>query len=311
MGGEFNDTRPAVSRTYKDALFRMVFGKEQSLLQLYNALNGTDYTDGEALEVVTLENAIYMNLKNDVAFLLADWLNLYEHQSTPNPNIPLRSLFYIGREYEKLVERQSLYSSAPAQIPNPRFVVFYNGVEEMAERTVLKLSDLYRHQEEAPELELKVCLLNINRGYNDAIMEQCRLLSEYMQYVDKVRTLAAAMPIDEAVERAVTESIRQGILADFLTKYRREAVQVSIFEYDEEREMRLMREMERKYWLQEGIQEGRQAENTLHIRNLMETMKLTLEQAMDALKIPMEEQDFYTAKIQEYMKSASKSISQN
>lgn len=304
MGGEFNDTHPAVSRTYKDTLFRMVFGEERSLLQLYNALNDTEYTDGDDLEIVTLENAIYMNLKNDVAFLLSDWLNLYEHQSTTNPNIPLRNLFYISREYEKLVVRQSLYSSAPVRIPTPRFVVFYNGMGEMEERTVLKLSDLYYHSEEAPELELKVCLLNINKGYNGALMEQCRLLSEYMQYVDKVRTHAAAMPIDEAVERAVTESIRQGILSDFLTKYRREAVQVSIFEYDEEREMRLMREMERNYWLQEG----RQTENILRICNLMESMKLPMDQAMDALKIPAEEQDFYTAKIQEHTKLHSLEI---
>ena len=111
MGGETNETRPAVNRTYKDTLFRMIFSDKQGLLQLYNALNGTDYSDADALEVITLENAIYMNLKNDVAFLLSDWLNLYEHQSTLNPNMPLRNLFYICREYEKLVERKSLYSS--------------------------------------------------------------------------------------------------------------------------------------------------------------------------------------------------------
>ena len=115
-----------------------------------------------------------------------------------------------------------------------------------------------------------------------------------MQYVDKVRTYARNMPLDEAVEQAVTESLRQGILSDFLTKYRREAIQMSIFEYDEEKEMRLMRQAEQKYWMQEGIQQR----SVIDIRNLMETMNLILNQAMDALKIPVEEQEAYAARIQ-------------
>ena len=298
MGEDTKQIRPTAKRTYKDTLFRMIFGEKQGLLQLYNALNGTHYTDEKDLEVVTLENAIYMNLKNDVAFILADWLNLYEHQSTSNPNMPLRGLFYICRQFEKLVEQQSLYSSVRIQIPNPRFVVFYNGIEPQEECKILRLSDLYCHPEETPELELTVCVLNINKGYNHAILEQCRLLSEYVQYVDKVRTYARNMPLDEAVEQAVTESLRQGILSDFLTKYRREAIQMSIFEYDEEKEMRLMRQAEQKYWMQEGIQQGVQQRSVIDIRNLMDTMNLNLNQAMDALKIPVEEQEAYAARIQ-------------
>ena len=285
---------PAINQKYKDTLFRMIFRERQNLLQLYNALNGTNYTNESELDIVTLENAIYMNIKNDVAFLLADNLNLYEHQSTYKPNMPLRDLFYICREYEKLIGLESLYRRKAIQIPNPRFVVFYNGTDWHEEYQILKLSDLYLQQEEQPELELKVQMLNINIGYNKAIMDQCQTLSEYMQYVNKVRTYAETMPIQEAVEQAVTESIQQGILSDFLCRFRREAIQMSIFEYNEEETLRLIRQDER----QEGYEQGVQQNSEEGIRNLMKNLKLNLNQAMDALNIPAEEQPMYAARIQ-------------
>lgn len=286
METNYTDRAPAINRTYKDTLFRMIFREKRNLLQLYNALNGTNYTKEADLEIVTLENAIYMNMKNDVAFLLADRLNLYEHQSTYNPNMPLRDLFYICREYEKLIEQTSVYSSTKIQIPNPHFIVFYNGIDWQEEYQILKLSDLYLHQEEQPELELKVRMLNINEGYNTSTVEQCKLLYEYMQYVNKVRKYSINKPIQEAVELAVTESIKQGILSDFLNKFRQEAIQMSIFEYDEEKEIRLLRQAERQGYTEESI------------CNLMETMKLSLNQAMDALKIPAEDRSMYAARIQ-------------
>ena len=294
MGTNNTDQIPVVNRTYKDTLFRMIFREKRNLLQLYNALNGTNYTEETDLEIVTLENAIYMNMKNDVAFLLADRLNLYEHQSTYNPNMPLRDLFYICREYEKLVGQENLYRRKKLQIPTPRFIVFYNGIDWQEEHQILKLSDLYLHREEHPELELKVRMLNINEGYNKTTVEQCKLLHEYMQYVDKVRNYSKTMPLQEAVEQAVTESIQQGILSDFLSKFRREAIQMSIFEYNEEETLRLIRQDERQEGIQSGIQQG--MENG--IRNLMETMKLSLNQAMDALKIPDEDRSMYATRIQ-------------
>lgn len=286
METSYTDQLPIVNRTYKDTLFRMIFREKRNLLQLYNALNGTNYIEEADLEIVTLENAIYMNMKNDVAFLLADRLNLYEHQSTYNPNMPLRDLFYICREYEKLVGQENLYRRKKLQIPNPRFVVFYNGIDWQEEYQILKLSDLYLHQEKQPQLELTVRMLNINKGYNKAVTEQCKLLSEYMQYVDKVRTHSKTMPLQKAVEQAVAESIQQGILSDFLNKFRQEAIQMSIFEYNEEETLRLIRQDER----QQGVEES--------ICNLMETMKLSLNQAMDALKIPAEDRSMYAARIQ-------------
>lgn len=241
-----------INRRYKGTLFRMIFQEKKNLLELYNALHNTSYINEEELKIVTLDNAIYMNMKNDVAFLMVDYLNMFEHQSTKNPNMPLRDLLYIAREYEKLIDKQSLYLSSKIKIPAPRFVVFYNGTEESLEKQTLKLSDLYYSQEENPELELKVQVLNINWGYNRELMQQCRVLWEYMQYIEKVRYYAEKMPIEQAVNCAVTECIKEGILAEFLEKYRREAIQVSIFEYDEERELRLIRQDERRQGIELG-----------------------------------------------------------
>ena len=232
-------------RTYKDSVFRMLYSRKEELLSLYNALNGTDYQDPERLEVTTLENAIYMNMKNDVSFLLDAEMMLYEHQSTWNPNMPLRDLIYITRLLEKYVNGESLYASTPVRIPAPHFVVFYNGSSDVSEDVILKLSDAFEERKgshlerKEPELELKVHFLNINQGYNEELMERCRTLREYSEFVARIRRYAAGeTAIEEAVDRAVTECIAEGILADFLRSQRAEVVAVSIFEYNEEEELK-------------------------------------------------------------------------
>ena len=249
-----------VQRNYKDTLFRMIFSDKEALLSLYNAMSGNDYDDPDELEIVTLENAIYMNKKNDLAFVIDSSLNLYEHQSTDSLNLPMRNLFYISRELEKLTRQQSLYSPKRVMVPTPRFIVFYNGKDTSWERKVEKLSDSYEQKMDNPELELKVTMLNINFGKNSELMKKCKTLFEYMQYVEKVRKYTAIMSISQAVERAVNESIKEGILADFLLKNKAEAVQMSIFEYDEEKEMKLIRrdmmEIGREQGLQQGLQQG-------------------------------------------------------
>ena len=204
------------NRKHKDSVFRMLYSRKEELLPLYNALNGTDYQDPGQLEVTTLENAIYMNMKNDVSFLLDAEMMLYEHQSTWNPNMPLRDLIYITRLLEKYVNRESLYASTPVRIPAPHFVVFYNGSSDVSEDVILKLSDAFEERKgshlerKEPELELKVHFLNINQGYNEELMERCRTLREYSEFVARIRRYAAGeTAIEEAVDRAVTEYRRR------------------------------------------------------------------------------------------------------
>lgn len=242
-----------VNRNYKDTLFRMLFKEPHALLELYNAINGTAHVDVTALEIITLENAIYMNMKNDVAFLVDCSMNLYEQQSTVNPNMPLRNLFYVAREYQMMVNQKSLYGKKRIKIPTPSFVVFYNGTWKQPERLEMKLSDAFATYIEEPALELKLIQLNISEGYNEVLKEKCPLLKEYVEYTERVRQYVRLMPLDEAVERAVRECIKEGILADFLRKNRMEAISVSIFEYDEEVELALLKEAEREEGIDIGI----------------------------------------------------------
>ena len=247
---------PKANQKYKDTVFRMLFSDKKNLLSLYNAINRTEYDDPEKLQTVTLENAIYMGMKNDLAFIIDMNLFLYEHQSTYNPNIPLRDLFYISAEYQKLVDRKSLYSSSLQKIPAPYFIVFYNGTEKQEEYWENSLSDAYENLNGEPKLELKVITLNINEGHNRELLEQCQTLREYAQYVTKVRKYAKEMNLDEAVERTVNECIQEGILKDFLRANRNEVIAMSIFEYDKEEEEKKLRKAEYEAGIQVGRQEG-------------------------------------------------------
>ena len=251
------ETGNQVYRSYKDRLFRMVFREKKELLGLYNAVNGTSYTDPEALTVVTLENAIYMNMKNDLAVVMDFYMDLYEHQSTYNPNIPLRNLHYVARELRSWSGGRTIYGRQLVKIPTPRFFVFYNGRDMQPERQVLKLSDAFINPEEDPALELKVVMLNINLGRNKELMEQCHTLLEYAQFVDRLRTCEKSMGREEAVKHTVDACIREGILRDFLLKYREEAIEMCIFEYDEEETLRQLGQQSYEEGVAAGIEQGR------------------------------------------------------
>ena len=248
---------PNAARNYKDRIFRMVFREKKALLALYNAMNETDYENEDDLKVTTLESALYLEMKNDVSFVLYDELLLYEHQSTKNPNLPLRNLFYVSDVYSELTKDLFLYGSVPVQLPEPKFVVFYNGLENMQEREVLKLSSLYAKKAEHISLELETLVLNVNVGYNKILMERCRQLSDYAQFVSEVRKrLSKKIPLSEAVNEAVEDCIQRGILAEFLSKNRAEVIKVSIYEYDEEKVKRMFKEECMKLGMEQGKQLG-------------------------------------------------------
>ena len=241
-----------VNRNYKDTVFRMLFQDRENLLSLYNAVNGTVYEDVDGLVITTLQDAVYMNYKNDVSFVFDFTLSIYEHQSTVNQNMPLRDLIYVSKVLQGQMKDQDIYSSRQIKLPTPKFVVFYNGTDEQPEKQTLRLSDAYEKQLEEVELELTVTVYNINYGHNQKLLEACQTLKEYAQYVAAVREYAKEMPLAEAVESAVDSCIRQGILADFLRKNRAEAIEMSIFEYDEEKHLK----SEREIWITEGKQLG-------------------------------------------------------
>lgn len=225
-----------VKRNYKARLFEMIFREKKELLELYNAVNQTNYKDPEALEINTLENAIYMSMHNDLSFIIDSRLYLYEHQSTYSPNLPLRYLMYVSDLYSQITKDANYYGSKRVKIPAPRFLIFYNGIEQRPEREEMRLSDSYNIIDSDPSLELKAVFLNINPGNNVKIVNTCKTLADYVEFTSRVRLYADDMPIEDAVEKVITECIEEGILAEFLKQNRAEAKKMSIYEYDEERQ---------------------------------------------------------------------------
>ncbi|MCM1539504.1 MAG: hypothetical protein NC254_14040 [bacterium] len=252
--------RRRVHRQAKDRLFRFLFEKDrEALLQLYNALNGTDYRDASLLQVVTIESAVYIVMKNDLAFVLAGTLNLYEHQSTYNPNMPLRFLIYLAQEYQKLAEqaKESLYGTRRMTLPAPRCVVFYNGEKEIPEEEILRLSDSFEsgRADTQADIELTVRMLNINHGHNRELMEKCKVLREYAVLVELSRQyLAGGTEPKKALDAAITDCIEQGILLGFLRDYRAEVLGMLLEEFDVKKYERSLREE----GIEEGIERGRE-----------------------------------------------------
>lgn len=243
----------SVKRDYKSSLFTMIYSDKNELLKLYNAVAGTNYEDPELLTITTLDNAIYMAMKNDVSFIIDCRLSLYEHQSTYNPNMPLRFLLYLADMYSSLTSGKNLYGTKKVLIPPPNFIVFYNGVDEEPDYQILKLSDLYEIKSDRISLELLVDMLNINHGHNKELLDACKSLKDYAEYIHRIRKYVNEMSIEEAVERAITECISEDILREFLVKNRRESMKYSIYEYNEAEHIR----MEREESFADGFEAGR------------------------------------------------------
>ena len=248
----------AGNREYKSSVFTMLLKEKENALNVFNALNGTDYKSKEDLEIQILENAIYLSFRNDASFIVADTLNLYEHQSTYNPNMPLRDLIYVANLLADIVKDENLFGEKLVQIPEPRFVTFYNGIEERPSVEELRLSDAYLTGTDVPRLELCCTVINMNPGHNNAFMKKCQILQEYTVFVEKVRLYRKAMSLENALERAIDECIREHVLEDFLRKQRAEVISMSVLEFNLEKQLVFQREAGREEGIQTGKQLGRE-----------------------------------------------------
>ena len=254
-------TAQKINRKYKDRLFRFVFRDKKDLLELYNAINGTDYHDAEELEVNTLEDVLYLGMKNDMSFLLDTSMSLYEHQSTWNENMPLRGLLYFAELYQRYLEENGYRLTGTGRrlpLPFPRYVVFYNGTKEEPDQTQLLLSDSFKGVEgEVPSLECRAVVLNINYGHNQAIMERCRRLKDYSEFIEEIRrNLRAGMVLEDAVEQGINACMERGILSDILSKSKMEVRKMLLTEYDERAEREYLRKEAIEIGLEEGLEQG-------------------------------------------------------
>lgn len=253
--------RQAVTRQYKDRLFRMAFREKHHLLALYNAINGSTYEDPEALEITTLEDVIYLGMKNDASFVLDAILNLWEHQSTLNPNMPVRALNYFAQLYQQYIKehRLNVYGTKLQKLPFPQYVVFYNGKSSAPDCMELRLSDAFIRSPNIPAdrqpcLEIRAMMLNINWGRNKELMDECQRLREYAQCIATIRSYEAdAEDRETAIAEAVNQCIAQGFLADILSKNKSEVIALFLTEYDEQAQRELDREEARAEGQTEGL----------------------------------------------------------
>lgn len=253
-----------INNKHKDRLFTFLFGREEHkdwTLSLYNAVNRTNYTEPDEIEIVTIENAVYMGMKNDLAFILHCHISLYEHQSTFNPNMPLRGLMYAGMLYDKYIHRHRLniYGSKVIRVPIPKLMTFYNGTDETEDRILLRLSDAFPDGADIREsdIEVTVTMLNINHGRNRELMKACRPLAEYAWFIEEIRkNQAGKMDIETAVDKAIDDMPDAYVIKTILIANRAEVKQMCITEYDEAETMRMFREEAREEGRLEGRLEG-------------------------------------------------------
>ena len=226
----------SINRTYKDRLFKIIFEDKKELLSLYNALTGKNYQNPDELEINTIDDVIYMHLKNDMPFILDDWQNLFEQQSTFNPNQPLRGFFYFADLYKVKYFGKKIYSTRLLKIPTPQYIVFYNGTTSMPDRKELRLSDAFQQPTAQPDIEVVAHMLNINYGHNKELMERCRKLKEYAQFIDIIRHYLREnkqWSNEQAISKAIDDCIQNNILRDILQKERLRVMASILSEFDE------------------------------------------------------------------------------
>lgn len=279
-----------VRRQVKDTLFRFLFEKDkEALLQLYNALNGTSYQNVAELQIVTMGNVVYLVMKNDLAFVIAGTMNLYEHQSTYNPNMPVRFLIYLAEEYQKLVAQaeKSLYGAKQIVLPTPQCVVFYNGGKEIPEEQILRLSDAFENKEQKADVELVVRMYNINYGHNGELLGKCRMLEEYAKFVDVARMYITRKDnSQEAMNEAIDYCIAHGILSEILKKYRLEVLGMLLEEFDADKYERTIRAEEREEEREVGIENVVKA-----IRAIANSREIAKQQLMELYDLTEKEAD--------------------
>lgn len=246
------------NKEYKSDVFSMLLQDKKRAMEIYNAINGTDYDDPELVEMTTLDDKSFsLTVRNDASFILDANLSLYEHQSTYCPNMPLRDLLYFASIIQKRIKAQKrdIYGGRILKIPVPHFIVFYNGKEDAPDQYDLRLSDAFEKETENPEIELVCHVYNINNGKNVPLLSKCQTLREYMYFVDMVRkNNEISGNLEDAIEKAINQCMEENMLRDFLAQHREEVMHVMTLDYTFERRL----EMQRAEAIEDGERIGKE-----------------------------------------------------
>ncbi|MDO4648327.1 MAG: hypothetical protein Q4B26_06720 [Eubacteriales bacterium] len=292
----------AVNREYKDRLFKLIVEKIPGFaLELYNALNNSSYTEEDGFVFNTLEDVIYLGMRNDVSFVIGSHMVLYEQQSTANPNMPLRTFLYTAELLKNYLEetgkKEYLYGTKLVEIPAPKCYVFYNGHRYKEDIVDLRLSDAFCVP--SPGYEWTATVVNIGDGQNKELLTKCMVLGDYAAFVDmiaegKVQGLSIRASVDAAVE---CFSKKEGAFGMMVKEHRNRVINSILTEYDEEAVHKVFREQAREEGLAEGREEGRvegHSEGRIEtwsndIVRIVNNFHVSVEEAIKILDIPSEE----------------------
>jgi hypothetical protein len=243
----------AANNQFKDSVFTSLFSDPARLLDLYNAIRGTAFTDLSALTINTIPDVLFLNRRNDISFTIGNKLVvLMEHQSTVNDNMPLRLLLYIARLYERIIEPRAVYRRRLIKLPRPEFIVLYNGTENRPKEEIMRLSSAFEQAGDDPaRLDLTVQILNINKGANLDLERKCAALDGYATFIAKVRDFEGrGEPLEDAIKQAVQFCVDRGILKDYLESHSSEVINMLMTEFNLDDALSVSKE--------EGFEEGRE-----------------------------------------------------
>ena len=275
-------------RNHKDKLFRKIFGGEDKRssrwrLELYNALSGKNHTNPDDLEITTLENVIFFKMKNDISFLVDSQMNLWEHQSTLNPNMPLRGLLYFSILYHRHLAnlKYDIFGSKLINIPAPRYVVFYNGNEEAPEKSKLKLSDAFIDFEEKGDFEWTATMININKNNNETLQKKCKPLYDYCIFIDRIKiNINSGMDTEPSVDEAIDWAISQNLLEGYIMEQRAEVKFSILTDFDQEKYDRSRRH--------EGYVQGAQQQAVETAINMLKKKTYPVDEIAELNGLPLE-----------------------
>lgn len=258
-----------IKRSYKDGVFRQLFNDKEKLIELYNALSGRSYSKDTEIEIVTLEDALFGDIKNDLSFIMDNrFIVMIEHQATVNPNMPLRMLSYAAREYERRGLTKKVYSKRRIEIPTPELYMLYNGAEDQPIMQELKLSDAYIAKCGKISLEARVKVINVNYDKGADILKRCKTLNEYSMFIHMIREKQQEKGLQKAVEESVRECMRKGILTEFLERNGGDIVSLVRIELTREECEAIREEDGYVRGLEDGLNEGRIEEQLKIARNM-------------------------------------------
>jgi len=266
------------NRNHKNSVFSSLFSNPDVLRELYSAIEGVNVPPDIPIDINTLSNVLVMSQINDVSFLIDNrFVVLIEHQSTINENIPLRLLEYIGRIYEKIIDRDKKYQKNLIKIPRPEFIVLYNGTDEYPDYSELKLSNAFLNVEglkqaglDKTPLELIVQVYNINQGRNPDILKKCKTLDNYSFFVDKIReNLNKGKSLEESIIPVIEYCIKHNILKKFLKENASEVINMIFGDYDRDTDIAVNRREAWEDGRAEGLEKGMEKEKLLIAKNLL------------------------------------------